>query len=74
MKSHRVIYLFQVSGRLDHNSNPNTNPKEGKGEMLRLKFVFESFFEMDDGMWGERGCISEDFDSFVSDYIFFHRW
>ena len=42
--------------------------------MFWLKCVFESYFEVENDVWGERGCISEDCDSFVLDDIFLHGW
>ena len=42
--------------------------------MFWLKFVFELYFEVDDNMWGNRGFISEDCDSFVLDDILLHGW
>ena len=63
-----------MSGWLDRNRNRNPKLKEGKKEMCWIKFVFESYFEMDDYVWGENGCISEDCASFVSDNIFLRGW
>ena len=56
------LYQLRVSGWVDRNSNPNPNPnpnpnlnpnpnpnpdpKERKGEMFRLKCVFETYFKV----------------------------
>ena len=68
------VYLLWTIGWLERNPKPNPNPKEGKREMFRLKFLFELYFEMDEGVWGERGCISRDCDSFVSDNTVLSGW
>ena len=65
---------IRESGWLYRNPKPNTNRKELKIETFWLRFVFESYFEVDDDVWGERGCISEDYDSFVSDSIVLRGW
>ena len=70
------IYILWTSGWLDYNPNPNPNPntKERKREMFWLEFVFESYFEMGNDVWGEHGCISEECDSFVLENIFWREW
>ena len=78
------IYLLRASSWLDHNHNLNPNPNpnrnpnpssnKGKRKMCWLKFVFKSYFEADDDGWDERGCISEECASFVSENILWQRW
>ena len=41
--------------------------------MFWLEFVFESYFEVDNDILGERECISGDCDSFILDNIFLRR-
>ena len=58
------LYQLRVSCWLDCNPNtntnpnhepkPKTNPKEGKKEMLRLKCVFETYFEVAGILWRGR--------------------
>ena len=42
--------------------------------MFWLRFVFESYFELDDDVWGKHGCISKDCDCFVSEDILLSGW
>ena len=53
---------------------PTLALKKEKRKMFWLEFGFESYFEVDNAVWGKHGCISEDYDSFVQDKIFLHGW
>ena len=70
------MYLLQVSGWLDCIPKPNTNPNPNKGirEMFRIEFLFKSYFEVGDDVWGDIICISEDCGGFVLANIFLRGW
>ena len=70
------LYQLWSSGWLDHSRsrNPKNNPKEGNRKIFRFEFVFESYSEVNNDVWGECGCISKDYDIFVLDNISLRRW
>ena len=75
------IYLLRTSGWLKCSRNRNPNPTLTqpyayiiKKVNIWLKFLFESYFEVDDDVWDKRGCISDDCDSYVYDDNFLRGW